>query len=52
MITWYERMISCNGMLEDNFILFAVKKRWLSPPEVMHLFDKGALSDNLRESSE
>ena len=34
-------------MMKRNFILFIIKKPWLAPTELMHLFRKGTLSKDL-----
>ena len=40
-------MVSRNTVMKRNFILFTIKKSWLTPTELVHFFRECALSKNL-----
>jgi len=34
------RMVSCHTVLQDHFVILAIKVRWFRPPQIVHLFDE------------
>ena len=41
------RVVSGNAVMQRNLFFFTVKKSWLAPTELVHLFRERGLSKNL-----
>ena len=45
------RVVSCNTVMQRDFIFFAVEKSWFTPTELVHLFRERILSENLSNAA-